>query len=188
MWDAGIEEFFAFRDKTVPFIKCPCLYLCIERHFLVSAILRIVHQCGKNCTANPCLTLRLLHRHATDMPIGKQAPCADRIAIGIKCEGMRAYRVELVPFKFQRNLLFMHENFQPQRLRKLPLLLPGADRNMPGRRLVGHLPAFYQYVSDTIFQRACSFAQYCRLRIECLLLPTRVSWVKVATIISSRAG
>jgi hypothetical protein len=37
---------------------------------------------------------------------------------------MHAHRVGLIPFEFQRNLLFADENLQPQRLRTAFLFVP----------------------------------------------------------------
>jgi hypothetical protein len=37
---------------------------------------------------------------------------------------MHAHRVGLIPFEFQRNLLFVDENLQPQRLRTAFLFVP----------------------------------------------------------------
>ncbi len=70
----------------------------------------LLQQPFQQCAADALAAPVGQHRHASDVPIGQQAPGADGRAVAISCDHVPASRIMLVELDLARHLLLRDEH------------------------------------------------------------------------------
>jgi len=110
MRDASLLEFFAGHDETVARVKRHCVRLRIDDRTAMPFFAGQFNEQRQQRGADAATAPWRQYRHPPDMAIRQQTSAADRIRFAIKSKGVRADRVDIIPFERFGNALLDDEN------------------------------------------------------------------------------
>lgn len=110
-----IQEFIGANGVAKAQVKRNGMCLGVQKDLTERLFARLGFCCSKKCGAHALTAMGYQDRHPTDLARWQQTGATNGITVSIECKQMAGRRVIIIPFKFNRHVLFFNENGRAHR-------------------------------------------------------------------------